>query len=303
VVGMNIDKVWHYNTAFNPRVGATYSPVDTFTLRASAAKAYLVPTPAYQFEGFNNAIFPAPGTIGAIPNTELEPEDYLTFEAGLSTMLFSRHLLMDVSAFHTSNDNYLLRQRRVENPKAIQYTPTIGTKPGLVINSPAAIFTSENGGVVRAYGGEVSVTANALDVVRPWASYSLVLGSQEETPTRSGPGIDTNYLANQAAHQVKGGLEVRPWRKFFVVPSFNWYSRTKIRPDAMEKDVVAAGLPPFFILNASLVWEGDHVQLWARAQNLLNTHYYRPGGPVSQQAASRVPQEGIMGQAGVRFLY
>jgi outer membrane receptor protein involved in Fe transport len=302
VVGMNIDKVWHYNTAFNPRVGATYSPTDTFTLRASAAKAYLVPTPAYQFEGFNNAVFPNPGTIGAIPNTDLKPEDYLTFEAGLSAMLFSR-VLMDVSAFHTSNGNYLLRQRKVDNPKAIQYTPTIGTKPGLVIDSPAAIFTSENGGVVRAYGGEVSVTANALDVVRPWASYSLVLGSQEETPTRSGPGIDTNYLANQAAHQVKGGLEVRPWRKFFVVPSFSWYSRTKIRPDVMEKDLVAAGLPAFFILNASLVWEGEHVQLWARAQNLLNTHYYRPGGPVSQQAAPRVPQEGIMGQAGVRFLY
>ena len=303
VLGMNVDKVWHYNTAFNPRLGATFSPTETFTLRASAAKAYLVPTPAYQFEGFNNDAFPNPGTIGAIPNTELKPEDYLTFEAGLAAMLLNRRLLLDVSAFHTSNGNYLLRQRVLKDPKMVQYTPTIGSKDGLVINDATAIFTSENGGVVRAYGGEVSVTANALDVVRPWASYSLVLGSQDETPTRTGIGIDTDYLSNQAAHQVKGGLELRPWHKLFVVPSFTWYSRTKIRPDAMEQDIALRGLPPFFVLNASLVWEGEHVSLWARAQNLLDAHYYRPGGPVSQQAATRVPQEGIMGQAGVRFAY
>jgi outer membrane receptor protein involved in Fe transport len=304
VVGMNIDKVWHYKTAFNPRMGATFSPTDTFTLRASAAKAYLVPTPAYQFEGFNNAAFPNVGTIGAIPNTDLKPEDYLTFEAGLATMLLHRQLLLDLSAFHTSNGNYLLRQRVLKDPKNVPYVPAIGNKPGLAINDATAIFTSENGGVVRAYGGEVSMTANVAEIVRPWASYSLVLGSQEEKPTRTGDlGIDTNYLTNQAAHQIKGGVELRPWHRFFAVPSFTWYSRTRIRPDAMEQDTAATGLPPFFILNASVVWEGEHLQLWARAQNLLNAHYYRPGGPVSQQAATRVPQEGVMAQAGIRVVY
>ncbi|HXU82787.1 MAG TPA: hypothetical protein VN914_15410, partial [Polyangia bacterium] len=59
-------------------------------------------------------------------------------------------------------------------------------KPPLMINGATAIFTSENGGVVRAYGGEVSLTASDLAYVRPWASYSLVLGSQRETPTRTG---------------------------------------------------------------------------------------------------------------------
>src|SRR6185369_5005414 len=131
------------------------------------------------------------------------------------------------------------------------YTPAIGSKPPLVINGADAIFTSENGGEVRAYGGEVSLTANAFEYVRPWASYSLVLGSQHETPTRTGVGIDTEYLANQAVHQVKGGLEVRPWRRLFLVPSFIWYGRTRIRPDAPEKDLVAKGLDPFFVLNAS----------------------------------------------------
>ena len=303
VAGMNVDKVWHYRTAFNPRVGLTYSPIEAFTVRASAAKAYLVPAPAYQFEGFNNAAFPGKGTIGAIPNTDLVPEDYLTFEAGISALLVKR-LAVDLSVFHTSNGNYLLRQRRLLNPKDVHYTPDFGDKKkGLVINDAAAIFTSENGGAVRAYGGEVSVTADAYEYVRPWASYGLVLGSQHETPTRTGAGIQTDYLANQAAHQVKGGLEIRPWSRLYVVPSFVWYGRTRIRPDAADPDVVAAGLRPFFLLDGSILWEGERFHLWLRAQNILDRHYFRPGGPVSQQAATRVPQAGIMGQAGVRWMF
>ena len=87
------------------------------------------------------------------------------------------------------------------------------------------------------------------------------------------------------------------------MPSFIWYSRTKIRPDAPEPALVAEGLDPFFVLDASVLWEGEHFQVWARASNILDTRYYRPGGPVSQQAATRVPQAGIMGEAGVRVLY
>jgi outer membrane receptor protein involved in Fe transport len=302
VAGVNVDRVWHYNAAFNPRAGLTFNPMESLTLRASAAKAYLVPAPAYQFEGFNNDKFPGPGTIGAIPNTQLKPEDYLTFEAGLTAMFWKR-LIVDVSAFHTSNGNYLLRQRRLMNPMNVSYTPQIGDTKPLMINGATAIFTSENGGVVRAYGGEVAVTANALEYVRPWASYSLVLGSQHETPTVTGVGINTDYLANQAAHQVKGGLEIRPWRRLNLVPSAIWYSRTKIRPDAPEPDLVMQGLDPFFVLDASALWEGERFQIWVRAQNILDNRYYRPGGPVSQQAATRVPQAGIMGQAGVRVMY
>jgi outer membrane receptor protein involved in Fe transport len=304
VAGMNVDQVWHYKTAFNPRVGATFNPTETLTVRASAAKAYLVPAPAYQFEGFNNATFPMAGTIGAIPNTDLVPEDYLTFEAGVSALFFAKRLLVDVSAFHTSNDNYLLRQRRLIQPGGpINITPPIGVKNPMVISDATAIFTSENGGVVRAYGGEVSVTANALSYVRPWASYSLALGSQQEHPVLTGGDFNTDYLTNQAAHMVKGGVEIRPGGRLFVVPSFIWYSQTKLRPTVPEKDLAASGLAPFFVLDASVVWEGEHFQLWARAQNVLDHRYYRPGGPVSAQVATRVPQAGVLGQVGVRFLY
>jgi outer membrane receptor protein involved in Fe transport len=241
-----------------------------------------------------------------VPNTNLKPEDYLTFEGGLAAFLFKRRLLVDLSAFHTSNGNYLLRQRRINMPgDSITYIPEMGIKPGLSINNPTAVFTSENGGVVRAYGGEASVQANVADYVRPWASYSLVLGSQHETPTVTQTGINTDYLANQAAHQVKAGIEVRPGGGFYLVPSFIWYSRTKIRYDAPPEDqsLVDSGLDPFFVLNVAARWERPHFHLWARFQNVLDTRYYRPGGPVSQQAATEVPQAGIMGQVGVRILY
>jgi iron complex outermembrane receptor protein len=305
VAGANVDRVWHYDPSINPRVGVTYSPLETITLRASAAKAYLVPAPAYQFEGFNNKDFPGANTIGAIPNTDLVPEDYLTLEAGAAVVLFQKRLLVDVSAFHTANDNYLLRQRELSGASAmtVPYTPALGEKNALTIQGATAVFTSENGGAVRAYGGEVSLTANVLDSLRPWASYSLVLGSQHESPTRTGAGIDTDYLANQAAHQVKGGLEVRAWRRLYLVPSFVWYGRTKIRPDSRDADVVATGLDPFFLLDGAAIWEGDHLQIWGRVQNVLDKRYMRPGGPVSQQAATQVPQAGVMGQVGIRLLY
>jgi outer membrane receptor protein involved in Fe transport len=303
VAGMNVDKVWHYDTAFNPRVGATFSPSETFTMRASAAKAYLTPAPAYQFEGFNNKDFPKAGTIGAIPNTDLKPEDYLTLEAGAAAMLFARQLLVDVSAFHTSNDNYLLRQRRIPNPGTVPYTPEIGTTMPLTINGAAAVLTSENGGELRAYGGEVSIIGNTLKYVRPWANYSLALGSQRETPTRTGRGSDTDYLANQAAHVFRAGAELRPFERLAIVPSVLWYGRTKVRTDAEEYGRFPDGLKAFAIMNLSILWEGENVQFWARSNNTLNARYYRPGGPVSQQAATRVPQERFSGQAGIRVLY
>ncbi len=303
VAGISVDKVWHYKPAFNPRVGITVSPIDDFTFRASAARAYLVPAPAYQFEGFNNKAFPGTDTIGAIPNTELRPEDYLTLELGVAAVLLQKRLLLDVSAFHTANDNYLLRQRRLTTLVDVPYTPAFPDLPALTIPRGLNILTSENGGKVRAYGGEVVLTADIGEWLRPWASYALALGRQIETPTRTGTGSTTDYLANQAAHQIKGGFQLQPLRRLFVVPTAVWYSRTRMRTDVGDSNLVATGLPPFFLLNVSAVWETDNFQIWARVQNVLDRHYYRPGGPVSQQAAPRVPQAGILGQAGLRVSY
>jgi outer membrane receptor protein involved in Fe transport len=303
VAGVNVDKVWYYKPAFNPRVGVTFSAAEVLTLRASAARAYLVPAPAYQFEGFNNKTFPNMGSIGAIPNTDLVPEDYLTLELGLASVLLQKRLLIDLSAFHTANDNYLLRQRKLNAMEGVRYTPDFPKLDGLRIPIGAAIFTSENGGEVRAYGGEVALTADIGEWLRPWASYSLALGRQTETPTRTGVGSNTSYLANQAAHQIKGGFQLQPLRGLFLTPTAVWYSRTKMRTDVADPALLSQGLDPFFLLNLSAVWEADHFQLWARVQNLLDRHYYRPGGPVSQQAAPRVPQAGILGQAGIRVLY
>jgi outer membrane receptor protein involved in Fe transport len=287
----------------NPRVGLTVAALPGLTLRASGAKAYLVPAPAYQFEGFNDHIFPGAGSIGAIPNTDLKPEDYFTFEGGATAVLGHGAVLIDLSAFHTSNNNYLLRQRILRDPKNVPYTPTIGTKDGLVVTEAAAIFTSENGGRVRAYGGELFVAADLFSRLRSWASYSLALGSQDEQPTRTGTGINTGYLANQAAHQVKGGAELRIGAGLYLSPSVVWYSRTRIRPDAADQALVASGLDPFTLVNLSIVWELEHWQLWLRAQNLFDVRHYRPGGPVSQQAATQVPQFGATGQVGFRVLY
>jgi outer membrane receptor protein involved in Fe transport len=310
VAGMNVDKVWHYKPAFNPRVGATFAPIEPLTLRASVARAYLVPAPAYQFEGFNNSVFPEMG-IGAVPNPDLEPEEYLTFEAGIASVLLGKRLLMDLSLFHTANDNYLLRQRRLRmQPMGVPYTPEFRSPDGELVVKPAlrtgmasTVFSSEHGGVVRAYGGELALTGEISDWLRLWGSYAMVLGRQNEVADRTEVVSNTAYLANQAAHQVKAGLQVEPLRRLFLVPSAVWYSRTRMRTDIMDPAIPASGLPPFFLLHFSAVWESDRFQVWARIQNLLDRQYYRPGGPVSQQAAARVPQAGILGQAGIRVVY
>jgi hypothetical protein len=101
---------------------------------------------------------------------------------------------------------------------------------------------------------------------------------------------------------VKGGLELRPWRRLFLVPSFVWYSRTKIRPDALEPDLAASGLDPFFVLDAAALWEGDHFQIWVRAQNILDNRYYRPGGRSASRRRRRCPRRDH-GPGGVRVLY
>jgi outer membrane receptor for ferrienterochelin and colicin len=196
----------------------------------------------------------------------------------------------------------------------VPYTPRLGTTNPLVIRDAVAVLTSENGGEVRAYGGELAVTAELGDWLRPWGSYSLVLGSQVERPTARFTSntdylLNTDYLTNQASHQIKGGLQIQPLKGLFLVPTAVWYGRTRIRPDAgndmnpVDLQLRADGLDPFFLLNLSVVWESGDFQLWARVHNLLDRQYYRPGGPVSQQAAPRVPQAGVLGQAGIRISY
>jgi hypothetical protein len=62
-------------------------------------------------------------TAGAIPNTDLVSEDYLPLGLGLASVLLRKRLLIDVSAFHTANDNHLLPQRKLNAMEGVRYTP------------------------------------------------------------------------------------------------------------------------------------------------------------------------------------
>ena len=305
VAGVNVDKVWHYKTAFNPRDGATFTPV-----RAAHPARQRWPRPIWcrrpptSSRASTTRSFPGMGTIGAIPNTDLVPEDYLTVEGGLTAVL-----LQQAAAGRSRRLPH--RQRQLSTPPApAGNAHERGLHPGLSPQTAPADRPGHRHLHQRKRGRRCAPTAARSRSPRtspsgcdPGRSYSLALGRQTETPTRTGVGSSTDYLANQAAHQIKGGVQISPLRRLFLVPSAVWYSRTKMRTDVADPALLSAGLDPFFLLNLSAVWEGDRFQVWARVHNVLDRHYYRPGGPVSQQAAPRVPQSGILGQAGIRVLF
>ncbi|MFC1504740.1 TonB-dependent receptor plug domain-containing protein [Spirochaetota bacterium] len=150
IAGIRADKVWYFAPSYNPRIGLVWNPMQNFIFRINYARAFLTPSPWYMFENFSNAAFPGPGTVGGLPNTDLEPEDYDTIDCGFTFALI-RNLWIDISGFYSKSDNYLLHNRISEVP--FEYTPQIGNTDPLVVSNADAIFANENAGEVQAWGG------------------------------------------------------------------------------------------------------------------------------------------------------
>ncbi len=305
--GLNLDKVWYFPWSVNPRVGLTWAAADELTLRASYGKAYLTPSPMYMFEGFNNVAFPGEGTIGAVPNTKMEPENYHTVEIGgtvapLASFVAPGHfdLLLDVSAYLTRNTNYLLRSRTAVPP--VEYIPAIGNTPAQSIDvgdGAVALFTNENAGEIWAYGVDISLSARFRSWANLWLHYSYLDGKMKEDPKiSSGDGFDIDFMGNQAAHVIKAGIDVRAYFPgLHVVPRLTWYSDYKMRPEApFNLEGATLSRPPIFDL--SIIYEHKRFDIWGLARNLTDRRYSVPGSTVSQLAPTRQPQDRFSFLAG-----
>ncbi|MFC1504739.1 hypothetical protein ACFL6D_04915 [Spirochaetota bacterium] len=143
----------------------------------------------------------------------------------------------------------------------------------------------------RHGGGELT------EILKAWVHYSYVGGEQHEKPTKtSGKEFTIYYLANQAPHTVKGGIDIHIVKIITVTPSATWYCLYKTRPDNQE--YAGEDMDGHLLVNLSASVEIANFRIWGLVENLLNQAYYTPAGIGSSLDPAKQPQELLSFQIG-----
>ncbi len=131
-----------FGSIFMPRVATSYKLTDSFAFRGSVSKGYSPPTIA-EVRSSDNTI-----------NTGLEPETGINYEVGLRLETVSSRFIADMSLYHYTMDNGIVRQLR---------------------ESGAEFFV--NAGEIKQKGIETSIWVNLLPSISEGFIQSLSLQS------------------------------------------------------------------------------------------------------------------------------
>ena len=299
LAGVRWDKVWDYDGFVSPRVGITWSPNKMLDFRASYATATLTPSPYFRFENFNNAAFPGENTIGALPNSDLENEEYETYELGVTATL-QENVYVDASVFYNQVDNYMLHQRQANLP--FTFVPAIGNTPARTVTDAVSVLLNENGGEMETYGVDTSIRIKHGKSTDTWLYYSYLDGEQEETSTlaASAPGkFDLALISN---HTVKGGLTYSfKQNRFSITPYFTWTGNLTTRPD--NSTYQGRDADGYFVLNLAVNYETDRYRIWTLARNLNDEKYATPSGTGGSNNAPEQPQDRFGWYAGATVFF
>lgn len=191
------------NTDFSWRGGAQYNFDRDVMVYASFARGYKGP-------GFNDT---APA---ADPDLRIKPETSYTAEVGFKGSFLNRHLIVDVSAFHTKFRNYQsqsfdsdLRTYVISNAasltsKGVEMNVTAKPFAGLTLHANATVLDSKFGDFpgVQCYPGQSGCasdgTFNAKGMTAPSSpKFTSTIGARYEQPV----GNLTAFVAGDWYHR------------------------------------------------------------------------------------------------------
>jgi iron complex outermembrane receptor protein len=191
---------------FAPRASLVYTPVANHTIRFSAAKAYRNPTfleshmhveKEYAFPGLSG-----PDHLHFHGNTELEPEEVISYEFGYQTKLFEK-VELQLDLFHNFLKNFI-------DAEVIEYgdviLPSPPTPPWVPPIPPQKLFEVPietgfvNIGKARAWGGEAGLNVPLCDWFAVFANYAYQRIIDDETGER---------IKSAPRHKFNGGLRLK----------------------------------------------------------------------------------------------
>lgn len=293
-IGARFDSNSRYGFNFNPRAGIVVRPHQMLTIKALYGESYLAPSvyQAYETYGSFSPATDASGNVTGlqsffwgVPNPDLKPQK---LRSGEAQIIFSpvRDFSMTASGFYTGIENLI-----------VLGSSSATTFQGIPVGF---LQTWVNAATQRTYGLSLQADAvfkKGLFRIHPYASYSFVNGSIDDTAMMSTP------LPYTAAHSVRVGVDMS-YGKFSLAPRLQYRSASTV--DAYRRNINGQPLTsdPFCVVNVHFL-AADLLDLkvfqlsaWARVNNLLNARYYHAAFGSDEEFVQQ-PQDPITFVAGV----
>ncbi|MFC2141770.1 TonB-dependent receptor plug domain-containing protein [Acidobacteriota bacterium] len=222
MMGIRYDDHSEYESKINPRIAGLYKFNRNTSIRASFNQAYRAPPP---YKVYNSiAVDNGDGSILyiQIPNEDLEPEHFSTFEVGLRH-IFNKNTSLELIAYHNEISSLITSGRKELNPSLYPYAD--GTHANTDINSPSA----------KSILNGLDLIVSLNDVYEPLsvnASFYLSYMNGKET-LPNGDKID--LFRNTPEILAKLRVNATPIENLYLgldgIYSSEWYARIYTKAD------------------------------------------------------------------------
>jgi outer membrane receptor protein involved in Fe transport len=228
------------DSAFSPRVAATFSATEQLSFYGSYSRSFRAPTLNELYRGFRV------GNVVTQANENLRAETADTFEGGVGFAALENRLALRSNVFVTTVSN-----------------PVVS-----VTSSTSSLITRQrqNVGETRSRGVEIDAEFTPIPELTLSASYLFVDARVTEFPAN--PSLVGNHLPQVARHQLTFQTSYRPTSKL----SFSIQVRAS--SGQFEDDVNTLYLRPYFTMDARADYRiSDSFGIFIAAENIFNSRY------------------------------
>ncbi len=298
--GIRVDKNSLYGLSFSPRIAALYPITKRATLRASVGFAYKAPpsSMSHQALAYRHGSSPQQLEYLIYPNTELEPENFMSVEIGMVKAMKSR-VNADISVYYNEIRNIIVNQYRYlepgELPKSNQ--DSVLTK------------TNQGEGMLRLYG--LQATFSAPDIIRR-INMDAELSLSFAAPDASSKFPDLMEIAGDFLSDLSltpnhfGQLKIsmEPVRDFSLIVTTSWESNWLRLLIPVEKlyNKLFGDVPGFYTLDICADYSiSDNLHAFVKGYNVFDEKYGGPVYSVMNAALPFSPQNGRTFHVGLTY--
>lgn len=243
---------------FSPRASLVYSPVEGHAIRASAGRAFRNPSYIHSYISLDyllsTPLFPTPIGVRVDGNTELFPEQILSFEIGYQGRFGDRFGGKAVSFVNKFGDMIYLDMNRFYDKDAL-----FPGSPGGII--PSLVTGANETEDILVRGAEIAVEALVANWLSAHANYSYQFATNLETKEK---------LEDAPQHKFSPALRINPGRNFFISIFANYVGGLKT--EGVEID-------SYIMLNSVISYSFGVAEIGLSISNLLdNRHLEHPDG-------------------------
>jgi hemoglobin/transferrin/lactoferrin receptor protein len=300
IVGVRADYHSVFGGSFNPRLSVLYNVTPKFSLRASASNAFRAPSPSIRFASIAFPNIESKDSINyqQIPNPNLTPEYFLTFETGIRYFPSSKVTLDVIGYFSGTNSPITARFAEIDRTKYPMASYFSGNN-----NNTARIFFNDPTSKSATYGLQAMFKVkNIIEKINLdsdiFLSYTL---GTEILPNDEGT---INAYRMQPNFMGQWRISFRPSSKWYInfqnVLMSGWYRRSTTNIADFEKP--QAKVDGYYTLDMLVRhYFNKNVSSYIRINNVFNADYGGLDGSGQDVDLRYNPQLLRNIQAGVSF--